>query len=319
METYLVTGVAGFIGAAVAKALLAEGNRVVGVDNLSTGFRENIPEGVEFFEAQCQDAALYASRLPIVPYDAILHIAGQSSGEISFDDPAYDLRTNTESTLHLLRFALAVNCGRMIYAGSMSIYGIRPDAPVREDAPAHPQSFYGVGKLASEHYLRLYEQYGIRSTSLRLFNVYGPGQNMRNLRQGMVSIFLAMLADTGRIHVKGSPLRYRDFVHINDVVRAFLLCLGRESSHGKALNIGGSGRTTVGELVDMLVAIHGKPAAIEYSGATAGDIHGIYADGEAARELLSYVPQVALAEGLRGMYDWYAAQKNAQHALAELL
>ncbi len=309
MANYLVTGVAGFIGAAVARALLEAGHGVTGVDNLTTGFRENIPAGVEFYQSDCQDADLYARTLPRKPYAAIFHIAGQSSGEISFDDPAYDLRTNAESTLHLLKFALACGCGRLIYAGTMSVYGIQPDEPVRETAPTYPQSFYGVGKLASEHYLRLYEQYGVRSTALRLFNVYGPGQNMQNLRQGMVSIFLAMLADTGHIQVKGSPDRYRDFVYIDDVARAFLLCLDHEASVGKALNIGGSGRATVGELVDMLRAAHGG-GTVEYAGSTAGDIHGIHADIGAAREALGYEPQVSLKEGIRRMYAWYAKVKN---------
>ncbi len=305
MATYLVTGVAGFIGAAVAKALLDQGHAVVGVDNLSTGFMENIPAGVLFFRSDCQDAALYEKTLPKEPYAAIFHIAGQSSGEISFDDPAYDLRTNAESTLHLLRFALATGCARMIYASTMSVYGIQPDAPVREDAPTFPQSFYGVGKLASEHYLRLYEQYGIRSTALRLFNVYGPGQNMANLRQGMVSIFLAMLLDKGHIHIKGSPDRYRDFVYIDDVTRAFLLCLEKEESHGAALNIGGSGRATVGELIGFLQEAHGKPVSVEYAGSTAGDIHGIHADGSKAAKLLGYTPTVSLRDGLRRMYVFY--------------
>ncbi len=311
MKPYLVTGVAGFIGAAVAKTLLDAGHSVVGVDNLTTGFADNIPAGVDFYKADCQDAALYAGTLPRKPYAAIFHIAGQSSGEISFDDPAYDLRTNAESTLHLLKFALACGCHRMVYASTMSVYGIQPDKPVREDAPTFPQSFYGVGKLASEHYLRLYEQHGVRSTALRLFNVYGPGQNMQNLRQGMVSIFLAMLADTGHIHVKGSPDRYRDFVYIDDVVRAFLLCLTHDASHGKVLNIGGSGRATVGELVEMLRRAHGKPSTVEYSGATAGDIHGIYADTAAAKAALGYEPSMQLEEGIRRMYDWYAGIKNA--------
>ena len=306
MATYLVTGVAGFIGAAVAKTLLDQGHGVVGVDNLTTGFVENIPQGVRFYQADCQDAALYASTLPKEAYSAIFHIAGQSSGEISFDDPAYDLRTNAESTLHLLRFALATGCKRMIYASTMSVYGIQPDTPVREDAPTFPQSFYGVGKLASEHYLRLYEQYGIRSTALRLFNVYGPGQNMANLRQGMVSIFLAMLLNQGHIHVKGSPDRYRDFVYIDDVVRAFLLCLEKETSCAKVLNIGGSGRATVGQLIGYLQQAHDTPVPVEYSGATAGDIHGIHADGSAAAVDLGYIPQVPLQEGLRRMYQWYA-------------
>ena len=106
MADYLVTGVGGFIGAAVAKNLLDNGHRVIGIDNLTTGYENNIPCGCEFYKAHCQDASLY-NRLPELKYDAIFHIAGQSSGEISFDDPVYDLRTNAESTLHLLKFALA--------------------------------------------------------------------------------------------------------------------------------------------------------------------------------------------------------------------
>ena len=307
MKTYLVTGVAGFIGAAVAKALLDQGHKVVGVDNLTTGYVENIPAGTDFYEADCQDAALYAERLPRLPYAAIFHIAGQSSGEISFDDPVYDLRTNGESTLHLLKFALAVGCARFIYASTMSVYGVKPDAPVREDAEPVPQSFYGVGKLASEHYLRIYEQYGVRSTALRLFNVYGPGQNMANLRQGMVSIFMAMMLADNKVHVKGSPDRYRDFVYIDDVVRAFLLCLDSPASVGKVINIAGSGKKTVGELLEAMAALHaprhGRPD-IQFSGSTPGDLMGIAADISLAKKILGYTPAVSFNDGLARMYAW---------------
>ena len=304
MADYLVTGVGGFIGAAVAKNLLDNGHRVIGIDNLTTGYENNIPCGCEFYKAHCQDASLY-NRLPELKYDAIFHIAGQSSGEISFDDPVYDLRTNAESTLHLLKFALAKGCKRMVYASTMSVYGMQPDHPVKEDAVPVPHSFYGVGKLASEHYLRLYEQYGVSSTCLRLFNVYGPGQNMANLRQGMVSIFMAMMIANGHIHVKGSPDRYRDFVYIDDVVTAFLACLARPQSGGKVINVGGSGRMHVGDLVDALCSLSSKPVTVEYSGCTAGDIHGIFADISAAAKYLAYEPSVTLREGLQLMYQWY--------------
>ena len=306
MGKYLVTGVAGFIGAAVAAALVRDGHEVAGLDNLSTGFLSNVPQGVSFFEGDCQDETMYSERLAGKTFDAIFHIAGQSSGEISFDDPVYDLRTNAESTLHLLKFALKTGCRRFLYASTMSVYGIQPDAPVKETAPTAPQSFYGVGKLASEHYLRLYEQYGVRSTCLRLFNVYGPGQNMTNLRQGMVSIFMAMMLDSAHIHVKGSPDRYRDFVYIDDVVAAFLACLARPDSAGKALNIGGSGRVRVGDMVDMLRRLPASPVTVEYSGSTAGDIHGIHADRSLAGEYLGYAPSVTLDEGLARMYAWCA-------------
>lgn len=313
MAVYLVTGVAGFIGAAVAKALLEQGHAVVGVDNLTTGYLENVPKGTEFYQADCQDACLYAQLLPKREYAAIFHIAGQSSGEISFDDPVYDLRTNGESTLHLLKFALAVGCRRFIYASTMSVYGVKPDAPVQEDEPLLPQSFYGVGKVASEHYLRLYEQYGIRSTALRLFNVYGPGQNMANLRQGMVSIFMAMMLKDNRVLVKGSPERYRDFVYIDDVVRAFLLCLEREESAGKRINVGGSGKITVAELLAAMAALHepsrGK-VEIGFSGNTPGDLLGIYAEQSLAHNVLGYYPKVSFKDGLARMYAWAAEVMN---------
>lgn len=308
MACYLITGVAGFIGAAVAAKLLAQGHEVVGLDNLSTGALENIPGGVRFFQGDCQDGRMYGEVLPKEPYAAIFHIAGQSSGEISFDDPVYDLRTNAESTLRLLKFALAMGCTRFIYASTMSVYGSPASPVVNESAPAVPQSFYGVGKLASEHYLRIYENYGIRSTALRLFNVYGEGQNMANMRQGMVSIYLAMLVRDGHIHVKGNPDRFRDFVYIRDVVTAFLACLEHPESIGKCLNIGGSGRVHVHELVEKLCALSTDPVTVEYSGSTAGDVFGIAADGSLAKQCLDYVPAFTLDQGLARMYDWYVRE-----------
>jgi UDP-glucose 4-epimerase len=304
MGKYLVTGVAGFIGAAVAAALVRQGHEVTGLDNLSTGFAANVPQGVEFLEGNCEDAAVYGQRLAGRRFDAIFHIAGQSSGEISFDDPASDLRANTESTLRLLAFAARSGCRRFLYASSMSVYGPQPDAPVRESARAAPHSFYGVGKLASEHYLRLHAQYGMDATCLRLFNVYGPGQNMGNLRQGMVSIFMAMMLKDGHIHVKGSPDRYRDFVYIDDVVTAFLLCLSRPDSVGREINIGGSGKVLVGDLVDRLRRLSPAAVTVEFSGRTAGDLHGIYADISLAGACLGYSPKVSLDDGLARMYAW---------------
>ncbi|MDR0339090.1 MAG: NAD-dependent epimerase/dehydratase family protein [Desulfovibrio sp.] len=311
MALYLVTGVAGFIGSALAGALVRQGHEVVGLDNLRTGFREKVPGGVVFVEGDCADERVYADALPQKAYDAIFHIAGQSSGEISFDDPVYDLRTNTESTLHLLRFGLAHGCSRLIYASTMSVYGSQPDAPVAEDARAVPESFYGTGKLASENYLRLYEARGMRSTSLRLFNVYGPGQNMGNLRQGMVSIFMAMMVKDKHIHIKGHPNRYRDFVYIDDVVRAFLLCLSREQSCGRILNIGGSGKIQVGDMVERLRTLSKDPVTVEYSGSTPGDLFGIHADGAMAAKHLGYEAEISLDEGLERMYAWYLEQTDA--------
>ena len=301
MASYLVTGAAGFIGAALANQLLNQGHSVVTIDNLSTGFESNIPADVINIHGDCADELVY-QQIPQDKYDAIFHIAGQSSGEISFDNPIYDIRTNAESTLLLLKFALKNGCDRFIYASTVSVYGSKPDVPVSEDDSCCPESFYGVAKLASEHYMRIYEQYGIHSTSLRLFNVYGPGQNMENFRQGMVSIFLAQVIKNNHIHVKGSSSRYRDFIYIDDVVKAFVACLENEASWNKVINVATGIRTTVGELVELLINISGRDVDVEYYGATAGDVHGIFADNKLMKKIIHHGELATLPDGLEKMW-----------------
>lgn len=303
MASYLVTGAAGFIGAALAKKLLGAGHEVVVIDNLSTGFRENVPEKCVFFEGHCQDESLY-DRLPQREYAAIYHIAGQSSGEISFDNPVYDLQTNAQSTLLLLKFALKTGCKKFLYAGTMSIYGDQPDAPVPETAATVPKSFYGVGKLASEHYLRIYAQYGIDSASLRLFNVYGPGQNMDNLRQGMVSIYLAQAIKNRHIHVKGSPDRFRDFVYIDDVVRAFQMLETRCPQGFSAYNVATGIKTRVFEVVEAIRHLLPFEVTVEFEGATPGDQFGIVADCTKIANDVNWKNRTQMAEGLDSMVAW---------------
>ncbi len=300
---YLVTGIAGFIGSAVAQELLSQGHLVAGIDNLSTGYIENVPEKSLFIKGNCQDSSVY-SKIPIHKYDAIIHIAGQSSGEVSFENPVYDLRTNTESTLCLLKYALDIGCKRFLYASSMSVYGDHPDEPISEIASAKPLSFYGVGKLASEHYLRIYEQYGIRSTALRLFNVYGPGQNLKNMQQGMVSIFIAQMLDNNFIHIKGSSERYRDFINIDDVVDSFILCLKKHRSGGKIINIGTGIKTTIQSLLDRMIKLYGHEVKCKFEGNTPGDQMGIYADISSAEKMLDFKPETDLDTGLMEMINW---------------
>ena len=200
MKTFLVTGAAGFIGGALAKYLIEEGHDVVTIDNLSTGFEKSIPQGVVFHKGNTQDSQMIDS-LKSYNFDCIFHIAGQSSGEISYDDPVYDLQTNTQSTILLLKLAKDINCKKIVYASTMSVYGDNKNC-VEETDNRLPKSFYGIGKLASEEYLRVFGS-NLTTTALRLFNVYGPGQNMNNLRQGMVSIFLQQALTSNTVLVKG--------------------------------------------------------------------------------------------------------------------
>jgi UDP-glucose 4-epimerase len=299
----LVTGAAGFIGSSLSALLLRNNDQLVSIDNLSTGYEENIPSGVEFIKGDCHDPNVIA-QLGNKKFDAVIHIAGQSSGEISFDDPTYDLQTNTQSTLMLLDYAKRTGCPNFIYASSMSVYGNSEEQPVHENMSLHPTSFYAVGKLASEHYLRLYSKFGIKTTALRLFNVYGPGQNLKNLRQGMVSIYLAQAMKNRKVVVKGSGDRFRDLVYIDDVVDAFYKSLSIPKIGYNCYNIGSGEKHSVKNIINKINNHFNNSLDVEYIEPTPGDMFGIYSDSSLARKELSWKCNVLFDEGIQRMFDW---------------
>jgi UDP-glucose 4-epimerase len=304
MGKFLVTGAAGFIGSKVAEKLQFQGHFVVTIDNLSTGYESAIPKGVIFINGDCQDIEII-NKLKEYKFDAIFHIAGQSSGEISFDDPVYDLQTNTQSTLLLLKYCLETGCKRFIYASTMSVYGDQEVLPVHEYYTPMPKSLYGVGKLASEHYLRIYAQYGVNTTALRLFNVYGPGQNLQNMRQGMVSIFLAQALKQGSIHVKGSSDRFRDFIYIDDVVDAFIRVGNLHATDAwSCFNVCSGIKTSVGELVDTISGLMKEKISVRYEGSTPGDQFGITGSFDCLNKQTGWQPTQTLKDGLEKMVNW---------------
>ena len=302
----LVTGAAGFIGAALARRLLSMGIEVVTVDNLSTGYIQNVPKGVTLIKGDVADPEIYDA-LKQYRFSAVYHIAGQSSGEVSFDDPVHDLRTNTQSTLLIVKLCRAIRCERLIFASTMSVYGDQNSSPVAETVGCTPKSFYGVGKHASEQYLRIYNGSELATTSLRLFNVYGPGQNMENLRQGMVSIYLAQALKEKKILVKGSKTRFRDFVYIDDVVDCFVSCLNNEASIGQEINIGTGRKTTVEQLLELIKGKFKHEIPVTYKGETSGDIDGIYADITKMKMIFGDSERVSLDEGIGRMYQFYSS------------
>ncbi len=290
----LITGVAGFIASHIANRFLAEGYSVVGVDDLSGGASSNIPNGVDFIQGNLADPQTI-QRLP-ADCRQILHLAGQSSGEISFDDPVADLTMNTITTLRLIDYGIRNGVERIVYASSMSVYGSVPDAPIGESHSPIPLSCYGIGKFASEGYLRIYQR-KLPFVAMRMFNVYGPGQDLSNLRQGMVSIYLAQAINTGRIEVKGGLERFRDFIFIDDVVEAWWRAATRKEPLNFAINIGTGIRTSVGELLRAICdQIPGSNFFV--SGSTLGDQSGIYANPSTMRELLGVDAKTKLNQGL---------------------
>lgn len=306
MKKVLITGVAGFIGSRIAERFLQEGYEVIGIDDLSTGKIENIPEKSHFIKgdlARKETIALIPENCRI-----ILHLAGQSSGEISFDDPQSDLRKNTMSTLNLIEYGIANKAERIVYASSMSVYGAVPDEPIKEKQEALPLSCYGVGKFSSENYLRVYQN-KLAFVALRMFNVYGPGQDLSNMRQGMVSIYLAQALKTGHIEVKGSTSRFRDFIYIEDVVEAWWRSATYPGVLNQNINIGTGQRTTIAELLQK-ICDNISGADFSVSGSTPGDQNGIYPDIEKLNTLLGMTNFVQLDTGISGFVNWAVKQSK---------
>lgn len=297
----LVTGGAGFIGSHVARHLVGQGASVTVVDDLSNGFAANVPPGAGFLQADLtrEDAM---DRLAAVPFDAVLHLAAQSSGDASFDDPLADMRSHIHATLLLLRLCRDKGVRRFLYASSSTIYGAAPKLPVDETCPPAPKTFYAAGKIGAEAYVNLFAGLGLDTTILRMPNVYGPGQNLENKNQGMVSIYLAYLLEGQPILVKGPRERFRDFIHVADVVRGWTEALPSPAAHGKTYNLGSGVSATVGEVVDLLRQAFGRPDhPVIWAGGTRGDQTGMVFDTARIRQDLRLPPCLSLKDGIADM------------------
>lgn len=307
---YLVTGAAGFIGSNVAEKLLSSGNRVTTIDNLSTGKTENLPEGIRFVKGNVYDKDILG-QMEDMRFDAIIHIAGQSSGEVSFEDPEYDLNTNTLSTLLLLQLCKKTGCKKFIYASSMSVYGDAVNELVTEETQPVPKSFYAVGKFASEQYMRIFSEYGIQCTVLRFFNVFGVGQNLENMKQGMASIYLAQALNSGHIVIKGAGNRFRDFVYIDDVVSAVEAVLHRKGNDFEVFNVSNKRKIFVSEIVEYIESSISN-VSHEYVTGTPGDQRGIYGNSSKLQKL-GWRPMVTFEDGMDRMIHWALLKRQDSH------
>ena len=303
---YLVTGGAGFVGSAIASKLISQGHHVTIIDNLSTGYISNVPKKALFIEGDtfCQATI---DKINSVKFDAILHIAGQSSGEISFEDPIYDLNCNTSSTLLLLNYAVSTGCTRFIYASTMSVYGEQKGKEqFSELDETNPKSFYAVGKLASEKYMKIYkEQYNIDFTSLRYFNIYGAGQNLENLKQGMVSIYLKQFIDNkfDVVEIKGSTNRFRDLSYVDDISDVTIESINNRSFYNEIINVGSGIKTTIETMLELMKKYLNSDKEIKITQGTPGDQHGIYANNDKLMKIYNK-EFVKFEDGLKMMINW---------------
>ncbi len=315
----LVTGGAGFIGSHMAEGLLAGGHEVMVIDNESTGYRENVPPGATYLKGDVTRIE-ELSRAFVEGLDVVFHIAGQASTIRSFDDPAADLKTNVNGTLNVLQLCLEHRVPRLLYASSMTTYGHPRALPIGEGTPLSPVSYYGVSKMAAERYVhstaaREDLDFEFHATSFRMFNVYGQRQSLTNPYQGVVAIFIASALEGRPITIFGDGLQSRDFVHVSDVVEAWLSALDNPAAHEQIFNLGCGSRLSVNELVDVVLGNCGRSRAdleVRYEPVRQGDQRHMQADISRAESLLDWRPRVSFASGMAQTIKWAAEHYNAK-------
>jgi len=317
MALYLVTGGAGFIGSHIAAALAARGDRVRVLDDLSAGRLETLEglgTGIEFLRGSITDPA--ACRKAVAGVAGIFHEAAQVSVPRSIEDPLASYETNVRGTHLLLEAARAAGVRRVVYAASSAAYGDSPTLPKVETMLPQPLSPYASGKVAAEHLLRVYAcSYGMRTVSLRYFNVFGPRQADDSPYTGVIAIFVRALLRGEPPVIHGDGLQSRDFTYVSNVVDANLAAMERDLDEpGAVINVGSGTRITLRELYDALSEELGVRLEVRHAPARAGDVRDSLASVEKARALLGYEPRVGWREGLKRTVDWYRARLAANAA-----
>ncbi|MCC6669826.1 MAG: GDP-mannose 4,6-dehydratase [Planctomycetes bacterium] len=310
MKEVLVTGGAGFVGSHVVDALLARGDRVRVLDDLSTGRRANLPSDahrLSIVEGSILDAALVAEAC--AGADAIVHFAALPSVSRSVVDPVASHEVNATGTLRILDAARARRT-RVIYAGSSSAYGDQDAAAKHEEMRERPLSPYAASKLAGELYCRAFARvYGLPVVVTRFFNVYGPRQVPDSPYSGVIAAFCHALCVGRAPRIEGDGGQARDFTYVSDVVRGVLLAVdgGTEGCH--TVNLAAGGSHTILELLATLQEIAGTRLAPEFVPARRGDVRHSQADVRQAKALLGFSASVSFAEGLRRTYEWYRSKQ----------
>ncbi|MEM9594822.1 MAG: NAD-dependent epimerase/dehydratase family protein [Acidobacteriota bacterium] len=308
-KTVCITGGAGFIGSHLADAFLSEGHRVLVLDDLSGGKRDNVPSGAELHvhDIRSPEAADLVAGGGI---DVLVHHAAQMDVRRSVADPVFDGDVNVLGSLNLLEAARKGSVSQVLFASTGgAIYGEQDVFPADEDHPQRPVSPYGISKLAVERYLYYYHHaYGLDAVCLRYANVYGERQNPHG-EAGVVAIFLQRLLDGTPPTINGDGLQTRDYVHVSDVVAANLAAVGRGGFH--ILNVGTGVETSVVELYGALAAAVGVDGEPAFGPGKPGEQRRSVIDPSRVQGALGVAPPKALPEGVELTARWFQKRRTS--------
>jgi UDP-glucose 4-epimerase len=309
MALYLITGIGGFIGSSLARALVARGDQVRGVDNFSTGKRENLAEiltHIDFHQSDILD--LDSMHKACAGVDFVLHQAAIPSVPKSVLDPLASNRTNIDGTVNLLVAARDAKVKRVVYAASSSAYGDTPTLPKHERMSPDPISPYAVAKLASEHYMvSFYRCYGLETVCLRYFNVFGPRQDPSSPYSGVLARFIMQMLRGEQPTIFGDGEQSRDFTYIDNVVEGNLLACTApaQKAAGQVFNLATGQRITLNETFKALQSLTSYSGQPKYEAERGGDIKHSLADISKVQSALGYSTKVDFEEGLRRTVEWY--------------
>jgi nucleoside-diphosphate-sugar epimerase len=313
----LVTGGAGFIGSNLAEELIKQGAKVSILDNLVTGFRENLDEiagDFDFIEGDLNDDS--SVKKAIDGAEIVFHQAALPSVPRSVEDPAETHQACVNGTFNLLLKAKYAGVRRLIYAASSSAYGDQPTLPKVETMRPEPLSPYAAAKLMGEYYCSVFSQvYGLETISLRYFNVFGPRQNPSSMYSGVISRFIDALLKNSTPVIYGDGEQSRDFTYIANVVDANIKAATSDKGIGQVINVANGERISLNELLEVLKNITGKlDVSADYQTERKGDVKHSQADNRKAIELIGYEKLVDLEEGLRKTIDWWESSRFAANA-----
>jgi len=297
----LVTGGAGFIGSHVAELLVQNGLSVTVLDDLSSGYEDNIPSGVKFIRGDVGDAEIVEHAMK--GCGVIIHLAASVGNKRSIDNPRLDSTINVLGMINTLESARKFGIGRVVFSSSAGIFGELKTLPIAENHPQEPDSPYGVSKLAAEKMCLVYNKlYGMKNVCLRYFNVYGVRQRYDSYGN-VIPIFANRILKWDPITIFGDGEQTRDFVNVSDVATANILAAFSLEAQG-VFNIGSGTRITINKLAQMMLKVVVGQGDIQYTTPRPGDVRDSLADITAANRAFGFAPATDLAEGLVAYLDW---------------